>query len=86
MDVNVSSLTRYLREVLWVLKRLDFEEDAHWLFRFKRDEVVAWSDQDEARPPDWFFPRAEPGPVGKMYITVKNGQASVTNLTFKDVD
>jgi hypothetical protein len=86
MELHLHPLTTYLREVLWVLLKMEFEEDAHWLFRFKQDEVVAWSDQDEARPPDWVFKRAERGPVGKLYVSVRNGQAYVTNLTFKDIE
>lgn len=76
--------TRYLREVLWVVQRINVEEDAHWLFRFKRHEVVGWSDQEEARVPDIVYARCEPGPVGKLFVSVSNGMAHITNMTFKD--
>lgn len=82
----LENVTRFMRELLIVLKDINLEEDAHWVFRIKTHEIVAWSDQDEKRPPDIFWTRAERGPVGKMFFLVSNGVGTITNMTFKDVD
>lgn len=80
------NITNFMRELLMLLKQINLEEDAHWLFRFKSDEIVGWSDQEEKRPPDIYWTRAERGPVGKVFFLVSNGVGTITNLTFKDVD
>lgn len=82
----VANVASFLREILAVLKEINFEEDAHWTLRIKTHEIVGWSDQDEKRVPDFIRPRQERGPVGKVFFLVSNGIGTITNLTFKDVD
>jgi hypothetical protein len=81
---ELSNLTGYLREVLQVIRRIDANRDADWLFRFKQEEVVGWWDQEESRPPDVIWPRERSETVGKVQVHVQNGKVWVSNLTFKE--
>ena len=84
MPIDLTPVTRYMREVLFVLKETNLEEDGDWLFRFKTHEVAAWSDQKENRPPDVVWARAESGPRGKIYFRVRNGIGTISSFTFTD--
>lgn len=74
----------FFKELLFIMQVINLEEDAEWLFRFKHNEVVGWSDQREARVPDIYWTRPHDGPRGTVHFRVRDGVGRIAVIHMND--